>query len=946
MGLVLLILLAALPSLGAAPDTLWTRLYGGSSWDNAVGGVPDQSGGFVLAGQTQSYGPAGQNGYLVRTYALSGDTVFARWYGGSASDVFSDVQVTPARMLAVGSTSSYGSNPQNAWLVCTNALGDTVWTRTLDLGGSEAALAVDYGVDYFVVGYSWPAGGQPDLMVSKVTDTGTPLWTSTLGGSGIDWAYDVLALSDGGCVVVAETYNFGVGAPPYSNAWLVRYDAAGDTLWTKTYGDSAAYDRANAIIATVDGGFAIVGYRESAGDQDVLLLKTDASGVLEWSRTYGGSGDDGGLDLVSPCDDGYFIGGYTQSYGAGGNDVYLLRTDATGDTVWTAVYGGTNSDLCYAVAEGCSPFYHDGYYAAGATQSGSSGPQDAWLIRVDGDPLIVITDPAACQEFVIGDQVSVQWFTQGTGTYSYVRVELNRDYPAGSWESIADSIYNAGFTQFTATAPASPRCAVRVTKLGGSPTSDVSELFSIRPPGNFASPSVVWDSTYNGGAGLGHVITTSDGKYASNYGRSIIKRDSVGGELWTALFTFDNMLWTDPNSFAITELSNGDLVAVGVIDTIELTAHRPRMITLRADAGGTPAGSMGISMLDDQATTGRDVITDEAGDGFWALADVYYPNIASYAGVYRVPAGGGGWSRRIQEVEMDARCCETADNDGLLIAGEIGDYFANTRDLFLLRLDSDGDTLWTRSYDFGQNEVISDIHRLATGGYVIAGHSFPYLGSSTDYLIVMLDRDGNLLQQWNYDRQYHDYVGGVTEDLDGRIVLAGVSQPLSQPSVAQLIKFGCDSSVVWNQTWTHGDGQGFSDVDLAPGGGYIVSGYRTIPSGGGGFATRPVLTKYGAETWTVPTCSPVDSLVIQHNPSIPANVLTWKGDETGVYYIFSKADFDTTHGGGAGWSLLGCVEPSPPARSSFSYTDTDLTPGRKFYYVVHDCNGSCGGGED
>jgi hypothetical protein len=187
----------------------------------------------------------------------------------------------------------------------------------------------------------------------------------------------------------------------------------------------------------------------------------------------------------------------------------------------------------------------------------------------------------------------------------------------------------------------------------------------------------------------------------------------------------------------------------------------------------------------------------------------------------------------------------------------------------------------------------------------------------------------------------------VTEDLDGGVLIAGTSQQLSQPSVAQFIKFGCGGSLVWNLTWTHGDGQGFSDVDLAPGGGYIVSGARTIPSGGGGFAVRPVLTKYGTETWTVPTCPEADSLVIQYNSTIPANILTWKGTEQGVYFVYSRADFDTTHGPGAGWSLIGCVQPNPPDfRSQVQFYDVNPTPARKFYYVVHDCNGSCGGGED
>lgn len=935
--------------LAASPDSLWTRRYGGSSYDYAQGGAPDQSGGFVLVGQTQSFGPSGSNGYLVRTNALTGDTLFTKWYGGFLSDQFSDVHVSPSRMLAVGSTSSFGANPQNAWLVCTNAIGDTNWTRALDLGGSEAGLAVDYYADYFIAGWAWPTGGQPDVMVAKVNDSGTTLWTRTLGGSGIDWGYDVVALSDGGCVVVGETYNFGIGSPPFTNAWMIRYDAAGDTLWTKTFGDSATYDAANEIIQTSDGGFALAGRTEYYNtDQDVYLIKTDAAGNLEWSQSYGGGSDDQAIDLVETCDSGFLIGGATQSYGAGDNDFYLIRTDSLGDTLWTTTYGGSGSDFCYAVSAKCVPnVTNEGYFAAGFTESGSFGPSDGWLIRLDAEPWIDVTNPQACEEIIIGSALTITWNYEGFVAEPYVSVELNRNYPTGGWETLSASLFNFGFAQFTATGPASPRCRVRVSKLSGSPAIGLSETFQIRPVGNFQNPGVEWDSTYIGGAGLGHVITTIDENYASNYGSSIIKRDSIGGEIWTANYTYDNMMWREPNTLAITELSNGDLIAVGAIDTIELTANRSRLITLQSNASGTPAGPMTMTMIDDLATVGIDVVTDEAGDGVWVLATVSNPSSISYAGVIRGPGAGSGWAQRILDAPLDPRCCETADNNGLLIAGEIGDYFANTRDLYLVRIDSVGDTLWTRTYDFGQNEAISDIHRLASGGYVIAGHSFPGLGSTTDFLVVVLDNNANVLQQWNYDGNYTDHTGGVNEDLDGGILIAGVQQALSQPSTAHLMKFGCNGSLEWDLNWTHGNGQHFSDVDLAPDGGYIVSGTRIVPSGGGGSANRPVLTKYGSESWTPPpTCPTPDSLVIKFNANLNANILTWQGEETGSYFIFSKTDFDTTHGPGNGWTQIGCIEPSPPARTSFSFIDTNLTPLRKFYYVVHNCSGGCGGGEE
>jgi hypothetical protein len=949
MGRVWFLILWAGQALALSPDSIWTRRYGGSNYDNTQGGTPDQSGGFVMVGQTQSFGPTGSNGYLLRVNGLTGDTVFTKWFGGFLSDQLADVHVTPARMLAVGSTSSFGTNPQNAWLVCTNANGDTNWTRTIDLGGTEAGLAVDFYADYFVAGWAWPSGGQPDVMVAKVSTSGTVLWTRTLGGSAIDMGYDVLALPDGGCVVVGETYNVGIGAPPFSNAWMIRYDSAGDTLWTKTFGDSAYYDAASEIIATADGGFMLAGRTEYyTADQDIYLIKTDADGNLEWSRTYGGGADDVAMDIVETCDSGFLLGGATQSFGAGDNDFYLIRTDAAGDTLWTSTYGGSESDFCYAVSAQCVPnVINEGYFAGGFTQSGSSGSADSWLVRLDAESWIEITNPSPCAEYVIGSTVTITWNWEGLTAHPYVSVELNRDFPSGTWETISASLYNVGFAQFTATGPASPRCRARVTKLAGSPAADVSNSnFQIIPLGNFQYPLMEWDSIYNGGAGLPTVIISSDGNYVSNYGRSIIKRDSVGGEIWTANFAY-NTSYVAVVSGTVAELANGDFVAVGTLDSNN--SALPDYLTLmRANSVGDSLTGHNAYELSARTLVGRDIIADESGVGFWALASSYAfgnTNFGNKAAILRSP--GSNVVDSIQTEPFDAVACELIGNDQLLIAGETGDYFLNTRDLMLVKIEGNGDTLWTRRHDLGQNERVDDICRLASGSYAIAGSSFPWLGGPSDFLVVIVDADGQVIQSWNYDDFYNDYSSGIVEDADGGLVVSGVVQDLSQPSRSRLMKFGCDGALLWRNSRSGNDGQGFTDCAVTPGGEYIASGYHIVPSGGGGFASRPVLTKYGSESWTSPpTCPKADSLVIKFNPAIPANILTWQGEETGSYQIFSKTVFDTTHGSGNGWTEIGCVEPSPPARSSFSFTDTNLTPLRKFYYVVHNCSGGCGGGED
>ena len=140
--------------------------------------------------------------------------------------------------------------------------------------------------------------------------------------------------------------------------------ASAQTGWWRTYGGTDI-DRGWSVQQTTDGGYVIAGYE---GYEDVYLIKTNASGDSLWTRTYGGTSLDLGFAVQQTSDGGYIIAGYTASFGAGTRDVYLIKTDASGDTLWTRTYGGAHDD------EGQSVQQTDdgGYIIAGYTFSGSS----------------------------------------------------------------------------------------------------------------------------------------------------------------------------------------------------------------------------------------------------------------------------------------------------------------------------------------------------------------------------------------------------------------------------------------------------------------------------------------------------------------------------------------------------------------------------------------------
>jgi hypothetical protein len=372
-------------SFAQTPDTLWTRTYGGISWDDGRSVQQTSDGGYVIVGMTESFGIGGDV-YFIKTDA-DGDTIWTKAYGGLNNDCGHSIQQTSDDgYIIVGYTYSFGAGDADLYLIKTNANGDTMCTKTYGGQYYDAGHSIQLTADsgYIVTGVTYSFGaGDGDLWLLKIKPNGDTLWTKTYGGADWDEGVSIQQTADSGYIIMGATASFGSGD---GDVWLLKIDVDGDTVWTKRYGGSWG-DIGMSVQQINDGGYMIAGYTHSFGVgtpnyTNVYLLRTNTIGDTMWTRVYGGIHSDEGYSVLETTDGGYIVAGHTQSFGAGPGDVWLLKTGSDGDTLWTETYGGDSADIAASIqhtAEG-------GYIITGYTESFGSGGKDVWLLKLAPEP--------------------------------------------------------------------------------------------------------------------------------------------------------------------------------------------------------------------------------------------------------------------------------------------------------------------------------------------------------------------------------------------------------------------------------------------------------------------------------------------------------------------------------------------------------------------------------
>jgi hypothetical protein len=327
-------------------DTLWTRTYGGIYTDSCFAMIQCSDGGYVLVGQTRSYGTGGAGDvYIIKIDSL-GDSLWAKTYGGTGHDTGKDVVETRDGGFLVGGTNcSVGANGE-MYLLRLTPHGDTTWTRTYGGGNLEQGAAVCETFDRccLMAGHSRsfsPGGDDYNIYLVKTDTLGNTIWEKTFGNWGDNRCSSVIQSADSGFFIAGQNAYLDGYFYNYFTA-ISKTTSTGDSLWTHQISGEMGYD----VKQTVDGGYIVTGFFIDSAEVHAHLIKTDSLGNTIWTQDQTNDG-------------GYVVAGYTKLHPLtiDERDFYLLKTDTNG-TLYIAESHQTDLDRDKMLFASPNPFRH------------------------------------------------------------------------------------------------------------------------------------------------------------------------------------------------------------------------------------------------------------------------------------------------------------------------------------------------------------------------------------------------------------------------------------------------------------------------------------------------------------------------------------------------------------------------------------------------------------
>jgi hypothetical protein len=349
----------------------WEKTYGGGFSDGGYCVKQTSDLGYIITGYTYSFGNGYGDLYLLKTDSL-GNLEWSKTFGGDLEDVGFCVENTGDGYVVVGSTYSYGVS-EDLYFIKVDLSGNLIWQKIYgDANYAQCGYEIEKTVDggYIITGY-W----SKYIYLLKTDVYGNMEWEKRYSVYGENRGYSVEETSDNGYIIAGYTHS-----PAYliTDICVIKTNSVGEIKWLRLFGGEGK-EIGYCVEETHDKCYVIVGYTNSygSGGYDIYFIKVDTLGNLLWEKTYGGGMNEFGYSVKETYDKGFIIAGVKELGNAGYKNIYVLKTDSLGNVLWEKTFGGQFDDYGYWI-ENVS---EKGYVITGYTNSYGSGEYDVYLIK-------------------------------------------------------------------------------------------------------------------------------------------------------------------------------------------------------------------------------------------------------------------------------------------------------------------------------------------------------------------------------------------------------------------------------------------------------------------------------------------------------------------------------------------------------------------------------------
>ncbi|MCF7808926.1 MAG: hypothetical protein K9M49_05845 [Candidatus Marinimicrobia bacterium] len=340
-----------------------------------------KGGGFIVSGYIKYLSKKDRDHDLwVMKADKAGNKEWCKTFGGESTDrAWSVRQMQDGNFLITGETYSFGKDYQ-IFLLKLDKTGKQVWGKLVGGDQAEHGMASFLNSDKraYISGSAWSDSlGRANFYLSEISMQGQLFdeWTFDHDWQGGAAALTVLVDRD-----ILMLGNIQNKMDRSVDLGLIRVDQSGVLVSKNRFG-SVSSDEAGGVVATSDGGYLVAGteFKDKINKRDAVVYKFNAADSIEWKQYFGGKSEDGAVNIISASDGGYVVIGYTQSSGAGFRDVYLIKLDAHGELEWSRTYGGKKTDWAYDIKQ--TP--EGGFLISAGSKSTGQNATDIWILKVD-----------------------------------------------------------------------------------------------------------------------------------------------------------------------------------------------------------------------------------------------------------------------------------------------------------------------------------------------------------------------------------------------------------------------------------------------------------------------------------------------------------------------------------------------------------------------------------